>query len=81
MTYYSYQCSNEIPMISSSNDHFRWVGSKSCMAFGNISDMDFRFVVIFVSFFFSDFGSFLSNPAGAGHYLCAGGLGQEFLSR
>lgn len=23
------------------------------MAFGNISDMDFRFVVIFVSFFFS----------------------------
>ena len=84
VTYYSYQCSNEIPMISSSNDHFRWVGSKSCMSFGNISDMDFRFVVIFVSFFFFPvlpFGSFLSNPTWAGHYLCAGSLGQEFLSR
>ena len=68
-------------MISSSNDHFRWVGSKSCMAFGNISDMDFRFIVIFVSFFFLRFWFIFVKPGWAGHYLCAGGLGQEFLSR
>ena len=83
VTYYSYQCSNEIPMISSSNDHFRWVGSKSCMSFGNISDMDFRFVVIFVSFFFPSVSyllvHFCQNPAGQVITFAQEALGKSFL--
>jgi len=51
------------------------------MTFGNISDMDFRFVVIFVSFFFPvlPFGSFLSKPAGQVITFAQEALGKSFL--
>ena len=51
------------------------------MTFGNISDMDFRFVVIFVSFFFPSVTlvHFCQNPAGQVITFAQEALGKSFL--